>query len=420
MITGRPRVLISAFSCNPLKGSEPGLGFNYVRQLAEHCDLAVITEELKNRSAIEDAQRQIPVLERVQWHYIPWPCVTRDGHCRTDVNFVHYYHIYREWQRRAYALGKSLIASGTFDLVHHLTMTGYREPGYLWKSPLPFVWGPVGGHVMMPGQFLNTLGVRGMVQCATRNVLNALQMRYSRRVAQATRKASAILASTSIDVEAIRRYHGRTAVLIGENGSGTVESDRVRERNPNQVLKLVWSGIHVPRKALHLLLPALALLPNDVAVELHVLGDGPERHRWENLAIRLGVRKMCHFHGWVARTEALRLMKSTDALVITSLQDACSAVLFEALAAGLPVVSHAACGFVDVVTKDCGLLVAVESPATSAREIAGAVSRLFRHPNLYRRLSAGAIARAHELSWKNRAALILQAYKQVIQRSRHS
>jgi hypothetical protein len=26
-----------------------------------------------------------------------------------------------------------------------LNMIGYREPGYLWKLNVPFVWGPMGG-----------------------------------------------------------------------------------------------------------------------------------------------------------------------------------------------------------------------------------------------------------------------------------
>jgi len=42
----RPNVLISAFSCNPERGSEPGVGHFFVDALAKHCNLTVITEEV--------------------------------------------------------------------------------------------------------------------------------------------------------------------------------------------------------------------------------------------------------------------------------------------------------------------------------------------------------------------------------------
>ena len=414
MSTKRPKVLISAFACNPQKGSEPGLGYNYVRRLAERCELTVITEQMQNRAPIEEACRNDPVLREIRWRYTPWPSVTHDGRRNDGVNFIRYYDFYRRWQRRAYKLAKTLVAGGDFDLVHHLTMTGFREPGYLWKLPAPFVWGPVGGHVMMPWRFLGTLGTRGMCQCAVRNGLNSIQMRLSPRVRKAARKAEVIFASTSIDRSTIERLHGRSTVLLGENGAGSIRSDRPRTRKPGQVLRLGWSGLHIPRKALPILLEALALLPPEIAVEVNILGQGPETARWKKLASRLGVEPICRFHGWLPRERALAVMDSLDAFVITSLQDAGSAVLFEALAQGLPVVSHAACGFADALTDECSLLVPLESPSVSARLFARAIARLFDEPDFYQRLSAGAIARARELSWARRAEIILQNYESLL------
>ncbi len=414
----RPKVLISAFACDPRKGSEPGLGYNYVRRLAEHCELTVMTEEMQNRGPIEEACRNDPVLREVRWQYVPWPSVAPDGRRNDGVNFLRYYHFYRCWQREAYKLAKTLVAAGDFDLVHHLTMTGFREPGYLWKLPVPFVWGPVGGHVMMPWRFLTTLGPRGMCQCGVRNVLNAVQMQTSPRVSKAARKAEVIFASTSIDRIALERLHSRRAVLLGENGAGPTRSNQPRTRKQGQPLRLGWSGLHIPRKALPILLEALALLPPEVAVEVNILGQGPETARWKTLARQLGVGGMCRFHGWLPRERALTLMGSLDALVITSLQDAGSAVLFEALALSLPVISHAACGFADALTDGCSLLVPLESPSTSARLFARAIARLFDEPDLYQRLSAGAIARARELSWARRAAIILQNYKSLLDSSK--
>ena len=38
------KVLVNAYSCSPNKGSEPGVGWNWCVNLANHCELFIITE----------------------------------------------------------------------------------------------------------------------------------------------------------------------------------------------------------------------------------------------------------------------------------------------------------------------------------------------------------------------------------------
>ena len=54
-------------------------------------------------------------------------------------------------------------------------------------------------------------------------------------------------------------------------------------------LRILWSGDLEPRKALSLLLKALAKLPSDVAFELRVLGEGRMERRLKRLAAKLGI-----------------------------------------------------------------------------------------------------------------------------------
>ena len=41
-----------------------------------------------------------------------------------------------------------------------LTMTGFREPGFFWKSPIPFVWGPIGGMSNIPLKYFPKMGIK--------------------------------------------------------------------------------------------------------------------------------------------------------------------------------------------------------------------------------------------------------------------
>ena len=47
------RVLLSAYACEPDKGSEPGTGWNLALELARHFDVTVLTRA-NNRGAIEE------------------------------------------------------------------------------------------------------------------------------------------------------------------------------------------------------------------------------------------------------------------------------------------------------------------------------------------------------------------------------
>ena len=87
-----------------------------------------------------------------------------------------FYPLYNRWHRRAYKIARNLHARLPFDLAHQLTFCGFREPGYLWKLGVPFVWGPVGGVQNFPWRFLPAAGMVGGIREAIRNVVNVGQL----------------------------------------------------------------------------------------------------------------------------------------------------------------------------------------------------------------------------------------------------
>ena len=416
MSTRRPKVLISAFSCNPERGSEMGVGHLFVSELAEHCELTVLTEEVKNRAAIERRQKIDPTYASVDFRFIKWPELDEAGNRIDDRGALHFYRCLREWEQTALGVAMQLTTRKQFDLTHHLTMGGFREPGFLWQLPLPFVWGPTGGHVQMPWRFFPMLGWRGWLQYGVRNLGNAIQERLHPRVRRAAKLADAIVTSSSLDARAFARCQGVRAVTIAEHGTRPINRP-VRRRPQGTPLRVAWSGVHVPRKGLPILLEALSRVPGDVPVQLEILGNGPETKRWRELANRLGVAPRCHWHGHLPQNDAIEIVADCDVLAITSLIDATSSVLHEALSQGLPVVCHEACGFADVVNDDCAILVPPHSPAQSVRAFTHALTRLARDANYYNHLAEGAHARARQVTVAHRARQMLAVYERVLGRT---
>ena len=65
------KVLMSAYSCEPGRGSEPGIGWNVAREMAKYHDIWVITL-VNNRELIEAELERNP-LQRLHFVYYELP-----------------------------------------------------------------------------------------------------------------------------------------------------------------------------------------------------------------------------------------------------------------------------------------------------------------------------------------------------------
>lgn len=405
-------MLISAYACSPYQGSEPGVGWGFVYALAKLHDLWVIVEEEKFRGDIErylsengDFANSVRFFflrkRRNRWLRKLWP--------------PSYYWFYRRWNDDAFFLAQKLHREVGFDLVHQLTMVGFREPGYLWKLGIPFVWGPIGGMGLFPWRFLPVVGAYGALYYLGYNSFNAFQMRFARRSKLAARAAtSGLITATPENQRGAKLFWNCPSTLISEVGSPSLASLPPVKRQKGEPLRLVWAGQHTPGKALNLGLEALAMLPAGMKWELHVLGKGRRTSHWQRIASRLGIADRCMFHGWLPRDEALHVMAKSHLMLITSLRDLTSTVTIEALATGLPIVCLDHCGFGGVVNDTCGIKVSVRTPGEVVAGLAAGISRLERDETLRLRMAQGAVRRAQEFSWDRKAEALDLIYRQVV------
>lgn len=106
---------------------------------------------------------------------------------------------------------------------------------------------------------------------------------------------------------------------------------------------LLFVGRLIERKGLDIVLKALAQLP-DNSINLVVVGDGPEREKWESLANSLGLSGRVLWQGLLANDEVRQCMRRALALVVPSDFEQWGLVVNEAWQAGLPVLGSASVG----------------------------------------------------------------------------
>ena len=185
-------------------------------------------------------------------------------------------------------------------------------------------------------------------------------------------------------------------------------------REPHEPLKLIWSGLHLPGKALPLLLRALAKLPVQVYWTLDIMGEGPCTAKWQRLARKLSINTRCNWHGWLPRPKAISMMHESHVFIITSLKDLTSTVLMEALSQGVPVICPDHCGFSDVVLEECGVKIPVGSPRQLISDFTKAVKTLALDETERRHLAKGALRRIQYFSWDKKAKKIDAIYRRAV------
>jgi glycosyltransferase involved in cell wall biosynthesis len=413
----RRRVLVSAYAVSPVRGSEPGVGWNVCLRLARYHDVTVLCSPVVPprdqlfRDEIAQWLRDHGPVPGLSFHFVEPPLPSYVFQRETLLaRRTLYYAGYRAWQKAAYRAATRLHAERPFDLVHHLNITGFREPGYLWRLPIPFVWGPISGAADVPAAFLPLMGRSERWFYRLRNASNAIQKRTTRRCRLAARKASHLWTIGDADRRLVQERWGRNAEPMIETGTTPIPNAAPKRYDPARPLRLVWSGQHIGRKALAILLHAIA----GQRVELTVLGNGPETPRWKALAHQLNLGASVRWAGHLPHDRAIAQVAAADVFVLTSVQEGAPHVVLEALSLGLPVVCHDACGMGAAVTPACGIKVPMRDPAASVTGFGDAIERFIAEPSLLARLSEGALRRAEELSWDEMARRIAATYDSVV------
>src|SRR6516164_1163816 len=103
---GHPlRVLVSAYACEPGMGSEPGIGWNTVRELGQRHEVWVITRA-NNQAKIESALASSP-MPSVHFVYFDLPKWSRFWKRGSRAVNLYYYL----WQLGAYFTARKLMRS---------------------------------------------------------------------------------------------------------------------------------------------------------------------------------------------------------------------------------------------------------------------------------------------------------------------
>jgi glycosyltransferase involved in cell wall biosynthesis len=184
------------------------------------------------------------------------------------------------------------------------------------------------------------------------------------------------------------------------------ESDREKFGLPKEVTLAMFAGdIRTNRKNLDTVLRALVQVPE---LHLAVVGDTTSSP-YPQLTTELKLSDRVHFLGF--RRDIAQIMQAADLFVFPSRYEACTLVMLEAMATGLPVITATTAGGAELVTPECGFVL-TDSDDTAG--LAKALHTLASDRHLRTEMGEAARRVAEQNTWVSKAQNYVDLFEEVV------
>jgi glycosyltransferase involved in cell wall biosynthesis len=395
------KLLISAFSCAPSRGSELACGWNWA---TEACRLGHDVWVLvcpAHRDAIVAGVGEDAALKEIRWVFPElayWPVEQgREPKRSRTYNLL--------WQQVALRAARALHREVGFDVVHHLTWGGIRTPTFLGSLGPPLIIGPIGGGETSPAKLRDGFPFSRRILEAVRDLSNSM-INVDPLVRGGLANAVAIFAKTPETRNVLSPAWRKKTCVFLELGTrpGEIGAPRAPRATPPRILfagrLYYWKGVHI---AIQAFAKALPKIPD---AQLTIVGSGPEESRLKADVSAAKIASSVNFTSWLPQNKLFDLYDTHDLLLFPSLHDSSGWVLIEALCHGMPVMCLDLGGPKEYVTPNSGVIIKTAGLNTAqlASRMADEICNLFASPTRLAELSAGAIARAHDFLFPQRVA----------------
>lgn len=397
----RKRVAVIAYAFSPVLGSEYRQAWETVGYLARRHDVTVLFgdsdaimggfrhfDDHVARHALDFVAVKMPATplqQRLAKYMLrmPWALL--------------FPLLLRSWHGQALKIAQNLHAQRPFDVVHQLGPIGFRNPGYAWRLGCHSYWGPIGGAQLVDTRMIRNKWSPYFLEVLLRNLSVKLQA-HSAYVAKAACGFDRLSFATVENADYFARHFGRSGPIISDQGLYVDEIPPRTGGSDDKPLRVVWAGSLTPRKNVAALIDIIRAAPTDIGFD--VIGDGPLSAAVADIAAN---HPNLRFHGRLQRTEVMAVLSAADVILLTSLSEANTAILFEGLENGCIPIAPAINGFVSTLNDNVAFLIPQGEPD---KAVAAAVAALVAlgDPTTRDRYRAALADHLPSLSWERLGA----------------
>jgi glycosyltransferase involved in cell wall biosynthesis len=403
-------ILATCYAINPYKGSENGMGWNFVYQIARFNKVIAITR-VNNKEMIDKYMNQNAdkVFENITFLYFDLPYWMRFWKKGSRGAMLYYYL----WQKGIVSFIKK--QNLNFDIAHNVNFHNDWTPSFLWKLNKPMVWGPIGHHPEIPKHYLKQYPLKYFLQDKARWLVKKYFWVYSFSLRKTIKKTHHILGMNS-GVSAVLKIN---KVPFSIMPSVATEDNFCENYIEKQNFNVISVGRFVPLKGFDLTIRSFASFINSIVMEkrsnckLTLVGTGPEKEFYKKIIAENNIQAYVEIIEWIDRNELMKLYEKSSLFLFPSHEGA-GMVVAEALSFGLPVICLDNEGPGEFINSKCGFAVTQLEYNKTVLELKEALSKLYFDKNLLGKMSIE--ARKHFLdkfTWDSRGEYLKTIYTQL-------
>ncbi|AFY96786.1 glycosyltransferase family 4 protein [Chamaesiphon minutus] len=406
------KVLLSAYACEPGRGTEPGVGWNTAWEIAKYHEVWILTRPDDGKEAIE-AELQRNPNPNLHFVYFTLPILGSLWRQGGSIAFLIHYYL---WQIQAFFVARRLHAEIGFELSHHVTFVKYSVPSFLALLPIPFIFGPVGGAESAPTAFAQDFRWRGKIH----EFLRGLSQWFGERdpfTQMTVRRSVLSWATTPETAERLVKMGASRVEVLSQVGLLPEEVTRMEQFPLSDCapLRFISIGRLLHWKGFDLGLRAFAQANLPKEAQYWLIGSGSEQDYLQQLVVDLGIADRVKFLAQMPRQELFLNLGTCTALVHPSLHESGGFVCLEAMAAGRPVICLNLGGPAVQVTEETGFKIPALSPTQVITGLAKAMSILANDPELRLSMGRAGQQRVKEFyNWEVRGHQMCQLYDNVV------
>jgi len=376
-------ILATTYAVNPFKGSEDGMGWNFVCQIARNNKVIAITRE-NNQPHIEKYMLEIPsdVYQNIQFLYFDLPYWMRFWKKGGRGAMLYYWM----WQKGIVAFIKKQNLS--FDIVHNVNFHNDWTPSYLWKLNKPFIWGPIGHHPEIPKQYLAPFKKSYFIKDKLTWWIKHYFWNFSFSLKKTVKKADYVLCMNSSVADILKLEKQKYEVIP----SVATEDFGCDKQVENDSFTLISAGRLVPLKGFDLSILAFGKFVQRLPerekskAKLIIVGSGPEKELLKQMCIDNSIENNVEFIKWIDRVDLLEIYKKSTAFLFPSHEGA-GMVVAEALSFGLPVICLDNCGPGEFISEKSGIAVKMGDYSSTVNGLSEAIFKIYSNKEFAQKMS---------------------------------
>jgi glycosyltransferase involved in cell wall biosynthesis len=414
------RVALLAYACDPTRGTESGVGWQWAAHLAARGHtIHLITRD--DPVAVDSLRTAIGRTRgSVRLHAVPSPAVpSRLGTALLPAGIADYWsggQRYLGWLAAAQSYLDDRLAG--VDLVHHVTYGSIGGGSVRTRDGVPLLFGPVSGGQRAPRALRPALGPDRLGE-RVRDLGVAAAVRRPGRARRTLTSADLVLATNSDTARLASARGARRVQLMLADGLVAEHLVRSAPVRPLDRPTVLWIGrlraIKLPTLAVAAFRQVLDRIPD---ARLRMVGDGPLRAEVERECRRLRVGHAVELVGRIPWSAVRSEYDRACVLLFTSARDAFGCQSLEAWGRALPSVGFAQHGLADFAPSRGSVLVPPLRPAPAAAALADAVVGTLTDPGRHQEMSAAALEHARSHTWDAKVDLIDDIYADLHAESR--